>query len=208
MTRIKILSISFFLIILGGCSPDNQQSQNQNFDYETTKKMVLDLLKSEEGAQTITDVIANEQTQETYVIHDDTVKTAVTENLTSDKGKEFWSKMFSDHEFVKKFTEAMVDQQEDIFKRLMADSSYQEQMLELFSNPEYAQLIQSQLKSQQFKGHLEESIQETLESPLFKATVSEIIIQHAKKIVSEDSGEGEQESTGSQSKDESGSQSE
>src|SRR5690625_2406141 len=187
MTRIKILSISFFLIILGGCSPDNQQSQNQNFDYETTKKMVLDLLKSEEGAQTITDVIANEQTQETYVIHDDTVKTAVTENLTSDKGKEFWPKMFSDHEFVTKLTE---------------------QMVELFSNPEYAQLIQSQLKSQQFKGHLEESIQETLESPLFKATVSEIIIQHAKKIVSEDSGEGEQESTGSQSKDESGSQSE
>src|SRR5690625_3014892 len=91
--------------------------------------------------------------------------------------------MFSDHEFVKKFTEAMVDQQEDIFKRLMADSSYQEQMLELFSNPEYAQLIQSQLKSQQFKGHLEESIQETLESPLFKATVSEIIIQHAKKLL-------------------------
>lgn len=196
------------LIFLIGCSPSNNQSQNQSPDYESTKRMVTDILKSDEGQKAIIEVISDDKTQQTYVIHDESVKTAVTENLTSEQGKEFWSSMFSDYEFVKEFSEAMMNHQEEIFKRLMADSSYQQQMLELFSNPEFEQIIQSQLKSQKFKGHLEESIQETLESPLFKATVSEIVIQHAKKIVSEDSGgeqgqqSGESESNGQQSEQE------
>ena len=144
MTKKNILFILSVLMLLIGCSPNSNQSQSQSPDYETTKKMVLDILKSEAGTKTITDVIADDGTQQTYVIHDETVKTAVTENLTSEQGKEFWSKMFSDHEFVKEFSEAMIDQQEEIFKRLMADSSYQEQMIELFSNPEFTQLVQKQ----------------------------------------------------------------
>lgn len=207
MIRQVLLSILIVCCFLTACNGNSGQSQSP--DYEATKKMVTDLMKSEDGKKAIAEVIAEDSTQQLYVINDDTVKTAIEEALTSEKGKEFWTKMFTDHEFVKTFSEAMISQQEDVFKRLMADSSYQEKMLELFANPEFGQMIQSQLKNQQFKGHLEESIQETLESPLFQATVAEIVVQHAKKIVSEESEEGGggsgQESEGSESSDQSGS---
>ena len=87
----------------------------------------------------------------------------------------------------------------------MADSSYQEKMLELFANPEFGEMIQTQLKNQQFKGHLEEGIQQTLESPLFQATVAEIVVQHAKKIVGEESSGSEGESGQGSENDDSGS---
>lgn len=189
MRKSVLLSILCIATLLIGCNTNSNQSQSP--DYETTKKMVTDIMKSEDGKKAIIEVIAEDSAQQLYVIQDDTVKTAIEEALTSEQGKEFWSKMFADHEFVKAFSEAMIHQQEDVFKRLMADASYQEKMLELFSNPEFGQIVQSQLKSQQFKGHLEESIQQTLESPLFQATVAEIVVQHAKKIVSEDSGKSE-----------------
>ena len=189
MRKSVLLSILCIATLLIGCNTNSNQSQSP--DYETTKKMVTDIMKSEDGKKAIIEVIAEDSAQQLYVIQDDTVKTAIEEALTSEQGKEFWSKMFADHEFVKAFSEAMIHQQEDVFKRLMADASYQEKMLELFSNPEFGQIVQSQLKSQQFKGHLEESIQQTLESPLFQATVAKIVVQHAKKIVSEDSGKSE-----------------
>lgn len=174
-----------------GCSPGNDSSNsNQNAtSYESTKKMVTDILKSEDGQKAIVDMIADDSTQKLYVIHDDTVKTAVEETLTADEGKDFWSRMFSDQEFVKSFSETIMEQQEDIFKRLMADSEYQKKMLELFGNPEFSKLVQAQLKSQQFKGHLEESIQETIESPLFQAQITEIIVKHAKEIAGGKEGE-------------------
>lgn len=198
MIRKVLLSILIVFSFLTACSGNSNQSQSP--DYEATKKMVTDLMKSEDGKKAIVEVIAEDSAQQLYVIQDDTVKTAIEEALTSEKGKEFWTKMFTDHEFVKAFSEAMISQQEDVFKRLMADSSYQEKMLELFANPEFGEMIQTQLKNQQFKGHLEESIQQTLESPLFQATVAEIVVQHAKKIVGEEGGgESGQESEGSES---------
>ena len=189
-----------------GCSPGNNSSNNnqENNNYESTKKMVTDILKTEDGKKAIIDVLAEDSTQKIYVIHDETVKVAIEEALTSEKGKEFWSQMFGDQEFVKEFSESMMDQQEDVFKRLMGDSTYQEKLFELFENPEFGQLVQSQLKSQQFKSYLEESIQETLESPLFQAKVSEIIVQHAKDIAGEKDKQGK---SGSES-DQNGQQSE
>lgn len=209
MFKKNIIFVLIVSILIIGCSPGNDQSNNnQENDYEATKKMVTDILKSEEGKTAIIEVIADDSAQQIYVINDDTVKTAIEEALTSEKGKTFWSQMFSDQDFVKEFSDAMIDQQEDVFKRLMSDAGYQEKMLEFFANPEFEQQIQELLKSQKFKGHLEESIQETLESPLFQAKVSEIIVQHAKKIVGEDGEEGQDDQqsqeNGSDSNSESG----
>ncbi|WP_017473585.1 spore germination lipoprotein GerD [Amphibacillus jilinensis] len=179
--------IAFFILIavisLMGCSPANNNSGNQEANYETTKKMVTDILKTDDGKQAIVEVIADESTQQIYVIHDQIVQSAIEEALTSKEGQEFWSNMFSDQEFVKEFSDAMIKQQEDVFKRLMNDASFQEKMLELLANPEIDEQMLSLMKSQQFKSHLEESIQETLESPLFQAKVSEIVVDHAKKIM-------------------------
>ena len=203
MMRQVLLSILIVYCFLTACSGNSNQSQSP--DYEATKKMVTDLMKSEDVKKAIVEIIAEDSAQQLYVIHDDTVRTAIEEALTSEKGKEFWTKMFTDHEFVKTFSEAMISQQEDVFKRLMADSAYQAKMLELFENPDFGKLIQSQLKNQQFKSHLEESIQQTLESPLFQATVAEIVVQHAKKIVGEESSGSEGESGQGSENDDSGS---
>lgn len=179
------------LLLLLGCTSPNGGSNGQENNYETTKKMVTDILKTDEGKQTIAEILADEETQQAYVIHDQVVKSTLEEVLTSEQGKTFWSKMFSDQEFVKEFAEAMSTQHEEVFKRLMGDATFQGKMLELLANPEVDAQIISLLKSQQFKVELENNIKEILESPLFKAQVAEILVKNAKEI-NKPSGQEEQ----------------
>ncbi|SEO74036.1 spore germination protein D [Amphibacillus marinus] len=180
------------LVFLTACTNNSSSGNGQEGNYDSTKKMVTDILKSEDGKKAIVEVLGDESTQQMYVINDQLVRQAVEQSLTAEEGKGFWSNMFTDTEFVTAFSEAMIAQHEDVLTRLMSDSAYQEKMLELFNNPEVHDQIRGQLKSQQFKTHLEETIQETLASPLFEAKVSEIIIRNAQTLLEEKDTQSEQ----------------
>lgn len=193
MIKYTLLLLLLCILSLTACNGDNE-SANTDDSYETTKKMVTDILKTDEGKQSIIAVLSDEETQQMYVIEDKIVQQSINEALTSEEGKDFWTKMFSDQEFVTSFSEAMIDQQEDVFKRLMTDATYQEKMLELLSNPEMDEQILTVIKSQKFRAHLEETIQETFESPLFQAKVAEILISQADELISESGGGSEGES--------------
>jgi len=195
MKKHTMLLLSLCLLSLTACS-GNDESANKEDSYETTKKMVTDILKTDDGKQSIIDVLSDEEAQKMYVIEDKIVKQSVEDALTSDKGKDFWTKMFSDPEFVKSFSEAMMEQQADVFKRLMADSTYQEKMLELLANPEMEEQLLTVLKGQQFKVHLEKTIQETFESPLFQAKIAEILVSQADKLIGESGGSGAEKGGG------------
>ena len=64
----------------------------------------------------------------------------------------------------------------------MSDSEYQKKLLEFFQNPEMTEQMVSALKGQQFREHLEKTIQETLDSPMFKAKMTDTIIKAAEEM--------------------------
>lgn len=192
--------LSLTLILFTACNGNNN-ADNQKDSYETTKQMVTDIIKTDEGKQAIIEVLSDEEAQQVYVIESEIVTQSINEALTSDEGKQFWTNMFSDPDFVKSFSEAMINQQEDVMKRLMNDPTYQEKMLGLLDNPEMNDQILTVLKSQQYRKHIEETIQEAFESPLLQGKLSEIIVAKGNEILGQQSDSGDQEESESGSSD-------
>ncbi|GAB2567610.1 spore germination lipoprotein GerD [Gracilibacillus alcaliphilus] len=162
------------LCLLTGCN-NTQSEAKENTDYENTKKMVADILKTDDGKRAITEVLASDDMQQTYVIDTGVVKQAVTESLSSDQGKEFWTKMFQDPTFVEPFATTLQDQQTEVSKKLMSDPEYQKKMMEILSDPEMEKQTLTLLTSQQFREHLGTVIEETINSPMFQAKIAEML---------------------------------
>ena len=179
-------SLLFIIILLTACG-GNQSGQEQT-DYEQTKKMVVDILQTEDGKKALMEILKEEQLKQELVIESDVVKSSINEALVSDKGKEMWKTLFEDPSFVKGYTDAIQDEQTKWLKDMMNDAEYQEKMLELIQNPEISAMILSLLKSQQFRSHLEETIQQTLETPLFQAKIQEILLKAAEEQAKQEGG--------------------
>lgn len=179
------------IFILSSCNAGD--SQAKELDYEQTKKMVVDILKTDEGKKAVQELMTDEKMKQQLIMDADIVKQSITEVITSEQGIDMWKKLFDDGEFVKKYTEALDGEQKQLFKGLMYDAEFQKQMLELLQNPEIAEQNLSLLKSQQFRAHLEETITETLESPLYKAKIEEILLKAAEKKKQEESEDNSEE---------------
>ena len=93
--RVAFVLTSLF-IICSGCSNNNTSG---DMDYEKTKKMVVDILKTDDGKKAIHDVLSDESIKSELIMNQDVVTKTVEETLTSPKGKQFWEKAFKDPKF-------------------------------------------------------------------------------------------------------------
>ncbi|MDC3417833.1 spore germination lipoprotein GerD [Aquibacillus salsiterrae] len=195
---IPIALICFSFLLLTACGGAGS-ANGEKTDYETTKKMVTDILKTDEGKKAITEVLNDDEMQKTFVIDSKLVKQSVTESLTSDKGKEFWTKMFEDPKFVESFAKSMQDKQEDVIKGLMSDAEYQKKMIEILQNPDMEKQMSTVVTGQEFRQYLEKVIQEQLDTPLFKAKISDLVLKAAENMKSgtKDQSSGESSDGGS-----------
>lgn len=187
-------------LILAGCG---NGTAKQDIDYEQTKQMIVDVLQTDEGKKALQDVISDDKMKQHLVIEADVVKTTLTETLSSEKGKEMWKKLFQDPTFVEGFNKSIAEEQKKLFKSLMNDAEFQKQMLELMQDPEMTKETIKALKSQQFRAHLEETIQQTLNNPLYQAKIQELLLKAAEK----QKKDGGEQGGGEQQKSEDGSQS-
>ena len=185
---IFLFIISTVMFIMAGCGANNEASQDT--DYDQTKKMVVDILQTDDGKKALQEIITDDNMKQHLVMESDTVKEAITEALVSDKGAQMWQKLFEDPDFVKSFQESMEDEQKKLYKSLMNDSDYQEQMLDLLQNPEISDQTLKLMKSQQYRAHLEETIQQTLETPTFQAKMQEVLLKAAEKQQQSSGGQG------------------
>lgn len=185
-TIISLFLLSF-IIFLNACSAGD--GAEKRIDYDTTKKMVVDILQTEDGKKAIQEMMADEKMKQQLVIDSDIVKEAINNVLISEKGIEMWTKMFKDATFVEIFAKSMSEEQKKLFKKLIYDPDFQEKAIELLQNPEIDKQMLTVMKSQQFRKHLEETITQTLETPLFQARIKELLLKAAEnQDSSEDKG--------------------
>ncbi|MCA1024317.1 spore germination lipoprotein GerD [Halobacillus litoralis] len=201
MSRLRILLPVLILVFLAACNGSSGASEQA--DYDTTKKMMVDILKSDDGKKAMTEVLSDEEMQQSMALESEVVSQAVQQTLVSEEGKAFWSKLFSDPTFVQEFSKVLEDQQKELMKGLMKDAEYQKLMIELYKNPEMMEQMVTVMQGQKFKAHLETTIEETLNSPVFQAKMTETLLKAAEEISSgeqsEQSEESGQQSGGSQS---------
>src|SRR5690625_4087895 len=180
MMRMTFIAlISLFILIASACTEEIKSGKET--EYDATKKMVVDILQTEDGKKALKELMTDEEMKKELIIGSDVVKNAIDQTLISDKGKEMWSKLFEDPTFVENFAKSMSEEQKKLMKGLMNDAEFQKQMLELLQDPEMTKQMLGLMKSQEFRSHLEETIQQTLETPLFQAKITEILLKAAEK---------------------------
>ncbi|HEX6593963.1 MAG TPA: spore germination lipoprotein GerD [Bacillota bacterium] len=200
MFRIMMLSlISFFIFLTSGCGNNTEKEA----DYDATKKMVVDILQTEDGKKALAEIITDEKMKEELVIESDIVKKSIESAFTSDKGSELWGRLFKDPQFVKSYAESTKDYHKKLMKQLMDDPDYQKLMIDFVKDPELTEHIIQLLKSQQFNTHLEETIQKAMENPIFQAKIQEILLKAAEKQ-GQSQGKGQDSSGGEQGQQEQG----
>lgn len=197
MTLIAL--ISSFILIASACTEDVKSGKET--DYDATKKMVVDILQTEDGKKALKELMTDEEMKKELIIDSDIVKNTIDQTLISEKGQEMWSKLFEDPTFVENFAKSISEEQKKLMKGLMNDAEFQKQMLELLQDPEMNKQMLGLMKSQEFRSHLEETIQQTLETPLFQAKITEILLKAAEKQgkeqeQSKSEGEGSSEGGG------------
>ncbi|PAV27853.1 spore gernimation protein GerD [Virgibacillus profundi] len=185
-----ILFIGLSIFFISACN--GGETSGKEGEYDTTKKMVVDILQTEDGKKALQEIMSDEKMKQELVIQSDVVKQAINETLVSEKGSQMWSTLFKDPKFVEGYAKSMEKEQKKLMKNLMSDAEYQKQMLELLQNPEITDQILSVLKGQQFRSHLEETIQQTLETPLFQAKIQEILLKAAEEKGKQEGGSGSQ----------------
>lgn len=196
MMRIGFITfMSFTLLLASACTGESKSGKEA--DYDATKKMVLDILQTDDGKKALKEVMTDEEMKKQLIIESDLVKEAIDQVLVSDKGKDMWKKLFEDPAFVESFSTSMVDEQKKLMKDLMNDASFQKQMIQLLQDPEMTKQMLTVLKSQEFRAHLEEITAQTLETPTFQKKIQDILLKAAEE-------QGKQEGQPSSGKSEAG----
>ncbi|MDQ0233519.1 spore germination protein D [Metabacillus malikii] len=166
-------------VVLFGCAP--REESGAQMDYDETKKMVIDILETEDGKKAIQEMMKSEDMQQVLIMDQKTVTETVQKTLVSDDGVKFWQKVFEDPKFVESFSTSLRDEHEKVIKGLMNDPEYQKLLIEVLQDPEMEKSLQTSLKSQEFRKHIQEIVQETLSSPLYKAKIEETLLKAAEE---------------------------
>lgn len=183
------------MVFLTSCSSNDASSGGQ-IDYEQTKKMVVDILKTDDGKKAIQDVMSSDSMKEKLVMDQKVVSDTIQQTLTSDKAKEYWKETFSDPKFAQSISKNLKSENKKLLKELMNDPEYRGMMIEVFKEPEIQKEMADALKSKEYREHLKKVITETVDSPLFKAKIQELLLKAAEEANTK-SASGSKESSGS-----------
>lgn len=169
----------FLILFLTSCSP-NEPNGGQ-IDYEETKKMVVDILKTDDGKKALQEIMKDDKMKEELVMDQKVVAETIETTLTSEKGVEYWKKTFKDPKFAESIAKSMKKENEQLLKDLMKDPEYRGMMIEVFKEPEMQKEMADALKSKEFREHLQKVMSETFESPLFKVKIEELLLKAAEE---------------------------
>ncbi len=186
------------MVFLTSCSSSDTSGGGQ-VDYEATKKMVVDILKTDDGKKAIQDVMSSDSMKEKLVMDQKVVSDTIQQTLTTDKAKEYWKKTFSDPKFAQSISKNLKSENKKLLKELMNDPEYRGMMVEVFKEPEIQKQMTDALKSKEYRTHLQKVITETIDSPLFKAKIQELLLKAAEEANTKSSSSDKGSSSSNQS---------
>ncbi|MED4207014.1 spore germination lipoprotein GerD [Neobacillus mesonae] len=191
------------MMILTSCSSSDTSGGGQ-IDYDQTKKMVVDILKTDEGKKAIKDLMDDDSMKQQLVMDQKIITDTIQQTLTSDKAAQFWQKTYSDPKFAQGVAKHLKAENEKLLKDLMNDPDYRNMMIQVFKEPEVQKEMADSMKSKEYRQNLQKVITETMDSPLFKVKMQEFLIKaaedaKAKAEAKSDKGGGSSQDTGEKS---------
>ncbi|MCM3444087.1 spore germination lipoprotein GerD [Metabacillus halosaccharovorans] len=192
-----LMTLIVCILALSACAP--REESGTQMDYEETKKMVVDILKTDDGKKALQEVMKDEEMKQVLIMDQNVVKETIETTMTSDKGAEFWKKVFEDPKFVESFATSIKDEHEKVIKGLMTDPEYQKMLIDVLKDPEMEKSMLEAAKSQEFRKHLQDIVMETLSSPLYKVKIQETLLKAAEEAGQQSGGsqQGQEQEQGS-----------
>jgi len=86
MRLIFTLFMTLNLILTTACGGGS--TTNKDGNYEATKKMVVDILQTEDGKKALRELMTDEEMKKHLIIESDAVQDSINNVLTSEKGTE------------------------------------------------------------------------------------------------------------------------
>lgn len=187
---IHFFTLFLLLIVLVSCA---QAEGGQSSDYDSTKKMIVDLLKTDEGKLAVKEVLSDEKVKQELIMDQAFVRQAIQDTLVSEQGKKFWQETMKDPEFAQKFAESIQKENEKIIKNLMKDPEYQQMMMDILKDPEMEKSFLELMKTKEYRKQVQTIMAESFESPFFTQKINELLTTIAKKQMEKQEGGGEEE---------------
>ncbi|WP_100404133.1 spore germination lipoprotein GerD [Bacillus sp. FJAT-42315] len=175
------LPLLLLVCLLSACGGGTPPTGNAQMDYEATKKMVVDILKTDDGKKALQEMMKDEKVKQQLVMDQKVVSQSIEQTILSDKGEKFWKEAFKDPAFAAAVAKSMKKEHEALLKSLMKDPQYQAMMLDILKDPEYEKNVTKLLKSKEYRKHLQTVMNETFESPLYQAKIQEILLKAAEE---------------------------
>lgn len=174
-----LLPLIFGCFLIGCAAKDTNNSQ---VDYDQTKKMIVDILKTDDGKKAIQEIMGDEKLKQELVLEQPIVTETIETTLVSEKGQKFWKKSFDDPKFAESFAKSMKDEHEKLLKNLMNDPEYRGKIIEILKDPEIEKGVADLLKSKDYRNHLQKIVLDTFENPLLQVKIQDILLKAAEDM--------------------------
>lgn len=178
MKKALFLYVSLsMLVLLSGCAGSSSEQPS----YQENKKMVLDMLKTDDGKKTIKELLEDKDMQAAIVFDTPVIKKTILDTFHSDQGKKLWTDLVADPVFAKKLAQTMMHENESLLKKMMKQPDYQGMMMDVLRAPKMEQDYLNLLRTKPFREQLKTEIQEAIASPAFDKVVTDAIQTLMKK---------------------------
>ncbi|TGA96799.1 spore gernimation protein GerD [Sporolactobacillus shoreae] len=174
-TTIAIL-VALLLTVQAGCGSNEAQPS-----YQENKKMVLDMLKTDDGKKTIRELLGDQELRGAVVFDEPAVKKTIVETLTTEQGKKLWDELIQDPDFSEKLAQTMEKENEQLLTKMMKDPGYQGMMMDILKTPDLQTQYLGLLRTKPFREQIMRDIQETMAGPFFKKQMTDAITETLKK---------------------------
>jgi spore germination protein D len=195
----KALLLVFTTMLLSSCGSDTNASKSQSQgNYKDTKTMVLDILKTEEGQTALSTAsqkaAAKDGGQLKLLSAGDSqhIQLAVKDVLTDTSNNKFLQTVITDPKFAGDFAKAIQKEMKQLQKDLMKDPDYQQSLISTMKNPDFEKMLMDTMKSPQYRQQTKTVIQESMQSPLFRLDLMNVM----KKVLDEASQPSQKQGQG------------
>lgn len=175
---LSLAAVVFLLSSLTSCSPGGggQAQAQQKPEYDQMKSMVLDVLHSKEGVDTLKDIAKEPSFKKTIIVTDQDVTSAIQKTLNEDKKQiQIMEAQMKDPKFAAAMVKASKKEHETLLKNLMKDPDYQSAMLTLMKSPEYQKMVLTVMQSPEYRQQVMKIMADSLQNPEFKLVFMDIV---------------------------------